>query len=367
LLQFWHLIFCATLLNGCIPIRAMFLGRPDAKDIHRLPSSHIPKAGECFQFHADSSDTGSRIKVNDWGSGIAYFVPLSQLMASHRVRSLLVIRNDTILFEGYGQGTSASELHPSYSIAKSFTSALIGIAIDEGHIGSERDLVTDHLPELKGIAQAEHLRISHLLNMTSGIKSTLALDASIYYGNDVKRMLRGISFTNRPGTFQEYVNLNVQLLGIILKRATGLTPAEYLAKKIWQPIGMCESAIWTRDRHGENLTFCCMGATAMDYAKFGRLYLNGGSWNGKEVVPEDWVRRSLARDTTEGSSFNYHHGWHLGDAAYADFMAEGMYKQFLYVAPHKNIIIVVLCDRENVLKAERVQWRTIFKQLVDQL
>ena len=360
------LLLCCA-MGGCIPFNAVIHGIPDEKDIHRFASTAIVAGDTCFQFHQDISGVGQRIKVNDWSSGIPYFKPLDRFMADHTVRSMVVIRNDTILFEGYGQGTAATDMHASYSVAKSFTSALVGIAISEGAIGSVRDLVTDHIPELKGIAGAEHLRIEHLLNMTSGISKKVKNDAIIYYGRDVKKALRHVEFGHRPGTFQEYVNLNVQLLGIILHRATGMLPAYYMTRKLWRPLGMCSNGLWTRDRTGENLTFCCMGATALDYAKFGRLYLHKGEWNGKRIIDEQWVRRSLARDTTEGSSFTYNYGWHLGEAAYEDFLADGLYRQYIYVQPTKNIIIVVMSNRENTLMSERTQWRNVFREVVDQL
>lgn len=361
------LLSSLALLSGCIPLKALVYGRPDEGDIHRFPSELIAASEKCFEFATNGHGAGQRILVNDWGSGTPYRVTLDGLKDRHSVRGLLVIRNDTILYEGYGMGKTASDIHASYSIAKSITSALIGIAISEGHLASVREPVTDHIPELKGYEQAEHLRIEHLLNMTSGIRHRVRNDAVIYYGRDVTRELGQIQFAHRPGTFQEYVNINVQLLGIILQRATGMTPAEYLALKLWQPLGMCNDAIWTTDRKGNNLTFCCMGATLLDYAKFGRLYLKNGNWQGTQVLPEQWVHKSIARDTTEGSSFGYNYGWHIGEAEYGDFMADGLYKQHVYVHPAKNIIIVLLCDRENALLAERTKWRNVFKQIVDQL
>lgn len=361
------LLLLVTLWQGCVPVRALFHGRPDGRDIHRFPSSRIAAGDSCFLFHRDESGIGQRIRVNDWGSGTPSFVPLQGLMDAHSVRSLVVIRNDTVLFEGYGRGKTQSDVHASYSVAKSFVSALVGIAIEEGKLGSERDPVIDYLPELSHIPQAHELRISHLLNMTSGIRYRLRNDAILYYGNDVTKVLRNVEFAHRPGTFQQYLNINVQLLGLILHRATGMTPAEYLSTRVWQPLGMCSDALWTTDRKGHELTFCCMGATALDYAKFGRLYLNEGMWDGRRIVPREWVKRSVARDTTEGSSFNYSRLWHLGDAAHGDFMADGMYKQHIYVDPVKRIIIVAMCDREKPLLAERTMWRNVFRQVVDQL
>lgn len=348
-------------------MRGVFLGFPDEKDIHRFPSNTIEVGEECFQFHEDVYGIVQNMKVTDWSSGSPYFVTLDQLNASRPVRSMLIIRNDTLLYDFYGQETDSDDLNASYSVAKSFTSALIGIAISEGHIESINQQVIDFIPELKDVPGSEKLQVEHLLNMTSGFKLKLKTDAELYYGNDVTRTLKHVEFAHGPGTYQEYINLDVQLLGLILHRATGKKPSEYLSEKIWKPINMCSNAIWTADKQGEDKTFCCMGATALDYAKFGRLYLNNGNWNGTQIVPEDWVERSIARDTANGSSFGYNYNWHIGEKAYGDYMADGMYKQHIYVHPDKNIVIVLMANKDNKVAAERVRWRHVFRQIVDQL
>lgn len=348
-------------------MRGIFWGYPDAKDIQRLPYNPIEAGDGCFQFHSDVSGIGKQIRVNDWSTRSPYFVTLDQLNMSRPVRSMIIIRNDTLLYDFYGQKTDSDDLNPSYSIAKSFTSALVGIAIEDGHIKSVRQKVIDFIPEMKDVPMADQLQVEHLLNMTSGFKLKLSMDAKIYYGNDVSNAIKAIEFVRTPGTYQEYINMNVQLLGLVLHRATGKKPSEYLSDKIWKPINACSDALWTSDRKGEDKTFCCMGATALDYAKFGRLFLNNGNWNGKQLVPAEWVARSVSRDTANGSSFGYNYLWHIGEKEYGDFMADGMYKQNIYVNPEKNIVIVLMCNRDQKLKAESVRWRNVFRQIVDQL
>jgi CubicO group peptidase (beta-lactamase class C family) len=348
-------------------MRGVFLGFPDKKDIYRFPSNPIEAGEGCFQFHSDVNGIAANMKVTDWSSGSPYFVTLDQLNDSRPVRSMLIIRNDTLLYDFYGEKTTSDDLNASYSVAKSFTSALVGIAISEGHIKSVKQQVIDFIPELKDVPMAEKLQVEHLLNMTSGFKLKLKTDAVIYYGNDVTKALKHVEFEHEPGTYQEYINLDVQLLGLILHRATGKKPSEYLSEKIWKSIDACSDALWTSDKKGEDKTFCCMGATALDYAKFGRLFLNNGNWNGTQVVSQQWVARSVSRDTTNGSGFGYNYNWHIGEKAYGDYMADGMYKQHIYVHPEKEIIIVLMCNRDNKLAAERVRWRHVFRQIVDQL
>ena len=130
---------------------------------------------------------------------------------------------------------------------------------------------------------------------------------------------------------------------------------------------MCNPGIWSTDHSDVEKSFCCLSATALDYAKFGKLYLNKGLWEGKQVFSPQWYNQSIKRDTAQGSSYNYNYSWHIGLKEYNDYMAIGLYKQHIYVYPKKKIIIVLLNDRENKLKAERINWWFIFRQLVDQL
>lgn len=351
-----------------VPPRALWYNTPDEQDIHRFPYKTIQAADTCFEFVSLPKEQQYEFKVNDWSTDIPFFVSLDELMKTKPIRSFLIIQRDTILYEAYGQGTDQTDMHSSYSIAKSFTSALIGIAIGQGHILSSQSLVKEFIPELDYHPYFDVMTIEHLLNQTSGIQFTMPQDATIYYGDDILEAIRNIDFENAPGKQQRYLNLNTQLLGLVLKNATGKSAAEYLQDEIWKNIGACNEARWTIDNANSlEKTYCCMGATARDYAKFGRLYLNDGNWNGRQVVSQEWCTRSTARDTSNGSSFNYNYSWHLGLKEYNDFMAIGLYKQHIYVNRDKEIIIVLLNDEEREILEERVNWWFVFWQIVDQL
>ena len=120
------LIFCT-----CLPVKSLYLGAPDHQDMVRFPHRKIEAGSDCFTFHTKDKQIGDQLKINDWTKDIPFFVSLEELMSSHAVRSFLLIQNDTILYQYAGQNTSPDDLHPSYSIAKSVTATLIGIAIDE--------------------------------------------------------------------------------------------------------------------------------------------------------------------------------------------------------------------------------------------
>lgn len=362
-------LYCLLMmLNSCMPLRSILRIYPDEKDLSRFKGAVIHAEGDCFEFSRAENPISHPLKISDWTTDIPFFVSLDTFVKGHATRSMLIIQNDTLKYEYYRDGLAEQDLHSSYSIAKSFTSALIGIAIEEGHLGSVQDQVIQYIPELKGVQYADQLTIEHLLNHTSGIHYSLATDATIYYARNTLKALRQIRFDTPPGTQQHYLNVNVELLGLILQRATNTPPSQYLEDKIWKPIQMCENGVWSIDEKNQlEKSFCCLGATALDYAKFGRLYLNKGKWNGKSVIPESWVNQSIRRDTTNGSSFNYNYCWHIGLEEYGDYMAIGMYKQHIYINPQKNLIIVLFNDREKPLKAERVNWWFVFRQIADQL
>ena len=147
-----------------------------------------------------------------------------------------------------------------------------------------------------------------------------------------------------PGTKFEYKSGNPQLLGLIIERATKKTVTEYLQEKIWQPIGAEFHASWSTDRKNNGLekTFCCINAAARDFAKFGRLYLKNGNWNGVQVVPEAWVNESTSPTLTEGGVNFYKYQWWINRSSAHDFSCDGLLGQRIFVYPEKQIIIVRL-------------------------
>ncbi|HET9053029.1 MAG TPA: serine hydrolase, partial [Cyclobacteriaceae bacterium] len=142
----------------------------------------------------------------------------------------------------------------------------------------------------------------------------------------------------------EYVSGNTQLLGLVLERALkNKTVTEYLQEKLWKPLGMEYDASWSLDKkkNGLEKTFCCLNARARDFAKIGRLYLNKGNWNGKQIVSQKWVEVSTHADLTDGGASFYKYQWWI-PSPNGDFMAEGILGQFIYVNPAKNLVIVRL-------------------------
>jgi CubicO group peptidase (beta-lactamase class C family) len=250
-------------------------------------------------------------------------------------------------------------------MAKSVTSILIGCAIDEGFIKSVDEPITNYIPELneKGF---DKVTIRHLLQMTSGIEFKESYSnpfgdaASFYYGRNLRKKISKMEMKTEPGTQFEYISGNTQLLGLVLERALhGKSVTQYLQEKLWTPLGMEYDASWSIDRKKDGLekTFCCLNACARDYARIGRLYLNKGNWNGKQIVSQKWVEESTKLDTTAGSASFYQFQWWL-PAPGVDFMAEGILGQFIYVNPSKDLIIVRLGKKEG-----EANWWSVFMSL----
>jgi CubicO group peptidase (beta-lactamase class C family) len=293
---------------------------------------------------------------------------LDSFLGAKGTMAFLVIHDDTILYENYFNKCEKSSLIPSFSVAKAITSTLIGCAIDDGFIESTDQPITDFLPEMKKNG-FEKVKIKHLLQMTSGIDFKEGLFhlrnsiAEFYYGINIREKAFSLKLKREPGEKFEYASGSTQLLGLVLERALkSTTVADYLQAKIWQPLGMEYEATWSldRERNGFEKTFCCVNARARDFAKIGRLYMNKGNWNGKQIVSEAWVNECTRIDTTNGSAWNYQNQWWIASEE-GDFYARGMLGQFVYVHPEKKLIIVRLGE-----KGAGIDWPKMFISIAKQ-
>jgi CubicO group peptidase (beta-lactamase class C family) len=205
--------------------------------------------------------------------------------------------------------------------------------------------------------------------MTSGIDYAendfpFGIHVRFYYTNRLEQEILGLRLKERPGTRFAYKSGDALLLTLALKRALGGKDiTHYMQERIWDSLGMEADGIWSIDHASDGLekASCCLAATARDFAKLGRLYLNKGLWEGRRIVPEDWVRGSTRIDTSNGSAWNYQHLWWLIARDRPDFMANGHLGQFLYVNPSAGIIIVRLGRSMGGLNRE--EWTQVFISL----
>lgn len=351
------LIFISsTLLTSCQLGRYVFYNFADIKDHKKFQSRPLSAANSPFNFQVTNNGKFPK-ELNN--------IPFDKYLEDNKTVAFLIIKNDTIQYEKYFEGYDRESIVPSFSMAKSVTSILIGCAIDERLIKSVDEPIINYIPELSKNG-FNKVTIKHLLQMTSGIKfnesyvNPVGDAASFYYGLNLRKEIEKMKLKTEPGKQFEYVSGNTQLLGLVLERSLkNKTITQYLQEKIWTPLEMEYDASWSIDRKNNGLekTFCCLNARARDFAKIGRLYKNKGNWNGKQIVSQKWVEESTKLDTSEGSAKFYQYQWWL-PTPNEDFMAEGILGQFLYVNPKKDLIIVRLGKKEG-----KAYWWTIFTSL----
>lgn len=345
-------------LASCQVGRFVFYNFADIKDHKKFASRPLIAGGVPFTFHYTA--TGKFPKQ-------ANGVPFDSYLKDNKTVAFLIIQNDTIQYERYFNGYEQTDIVPSFSMAKSITSILIGCAIDDGLIQSVDESITSYIPELRQNG-FDRVTIKHLLQMTSGLDfnesyvNPFGEAASFYYGRNLRKKISKLKLKTEPGKQFEYVSGNTQLLGLVLERSLkGKTVTSYLQEKLWTPLGMEYNASWSIDRQKNGLekTFCCLNARARDFAKIGRLYLNKGNWNGKQLVSKRWVEESILPEMNEGSVNYYRYQWWLPKPN-EDFMAQGILGQFIYVHPAKNLIIVRLGKNTG-----NTSWSSLFTSLAE--
>ncbi len=272
--------------------------------------------------------------------------------------ALVVVKDDAIVFERYALGNTRDSNATSMSVAKSFTSALVGIAIDEGLIESIDDPIEQYVPELKESGYAG-VTIKQILQMSSGIDFSEVYDdqtsdiilmmGQLAGGKSIVEYAAALESNEKPGAAFNYASIDTNVLGMLLRNVTKESPAKYLEEKIWKRIGMESDATWATDNQGNVLAFAWLNVTARDFAKFGRLYLNEGRWNGEQVVPANWVKESVVPDAdylkltdhyAPGWDIGYQYQWWVPAGNEGEFMAIGVWGQYIYVNPTQNLIIV---------------------------
>jgi len=266
------LLFLLPLLSGC---RLVKLGQFYLSENHQKPKypsrivSNDP--AQIFTFKKGEANVQKQISdiIYTPGGKKGKPTPLNTYLdRDTKTTAFLVIRRDTILFEKYYDKFDENSLLPSFSVAKSFTSALMGIAIQEGYIQSEEDLVITYLPELKDIHPYWKLMtIRHLLNMQSGIDfneesyvNPYSSIANLYMAKDILKLVKKAKFKYQPGRKHYYSSLDSNILGLLIERATNTNLAEYLTTKIWQPCGMESGGFWSMDSNKSQNTkaYCCL-------------------------------------------------------------------------------------------------------------
>ena len=271
--------------------------------------------------------------------------------------AVAVIKNDSLLFEKYWDGYSDSSYSGSFSVAKTITSILIGVALKEGKIKSLQDKVSNYIPEFKE-GRKEDVKLVDLLTMSSGSNwdesyaNPFSVTTEAYYGSDVYKTATSVKIIHQPGTLFEYKSGDTQLLGLILEKATGKSLSDYASEKLWKPLGASLPAYWSTDKkNGNEKAYCCFSSNARDFAKIGLLLLHHGNWNGQQIIDSSYCEQSVRpcminTENNMACNFYGYQLWILPDRQEIYF-ARGILGQFIIVIPAKNMVIVRLGKSEG--------------------
>jgi CubicO group peptidase (beta-lactamase class C family) len=285
------------------------------------------------------------------GEPLEVGVDVDAYMKDQRTAALIILQDGKIRLEKYGLdfGSGPGRRWTSFSVAKSFTSTLVGAAIRDGYIKSIDDKVSDYIPDLRGSVY-DDVTIRQLLTMTSGVKWNED------YGNpqsDVARFnahkadpgvdvtvsyMRRLKREAPPGAKWVYKTGETNLIGVLVSSAAKKNLSDYLSEKIWQPFGMEQSGSWILGPTGHEISGCCMQASTRDFARFGLFMLNGGKAGGQPVFPDGWMAEATGKqaDTNlPGYGYGYQ-WWTLDDGAYT---AQGIFGQGIFIDPRRKLVI----------------------------
>ena len=359
------LIFAAGMLTSCTIVRGYVADGaygPTSFSYEKQLKDTIVNRGESFSFGKASVQCDWIDTLHFFNQGRMYSntTMWEAIGPKTETQGVLIVQNDSIVYEQCTGDITPDKIAGVFSVTKSVTSLLCGIAVDEGHIKSIDDVVTEYLPELKkGDPMWQKLTIRHLLDMRSGLdfEDTYSLRlknlkrlnaiAKLNYGRNIPAQVRRLKFRCEPGTEYRYESMTTEILGLVIESATGRSYSDYLKEKVWTPLGMESPAYLSYDskKHHTPHAFGGLAVTMRDLAKIGRLYLNRGVWNGRRIVSESWIEQSTAySQDNEG----YHFCWYNTSCIGADkpefpgYYAMGIRGQVLFVNPYKNLIMVRL-------------------------
>ncbi len=332
-------------------------GDASVADYLVFPARELKPAAKPFHFDQKPDES----KVAHGFERLEYFPgkkikDLDAFLRNTETTSFIVIHNDTILYEKYFNGYQRDSIVTSFSVAKSFASTLVGIAVDEGLIRAVSDPITKYIPALgKRDERFARITLRDLLTMASGIRYE---ENEPYFDNRVtylypdlrKAALEKTRIIEPPGKHWVYNNYHPLLLGMVLEQVAGKNVTEYLQEKLWTPLGMEYPGSWSINHKNNGLEKMESGinARAIDFAKLGRLFLKNGDWGGKQIVSASWVEQATQPDSKpsafyeDNSVFFYKYFWWgiKRPGGKSDFFALGNKGQYIYISPQKSLIIV---------------------------
>ncbi len=292
---------------------------------------------------------GDKVYPLPAGKPLPVGIDVDAYMKAQRTAGLVIVQDGKVRLEKYGLDFSAKGKWTSFSVAKSFTSTMVGAAIKDGYIKSIDDKVSAYIPDLKGSAY-DDVTIKQLLTMTSGVKwnedyADPKSDVALFNlhkaekGMDVTvSYMRKLPREAPAGTKWVYKTGETNLIGVLVSSATKKKLSDYLSEKLWAPFGMEQDASWLLGSTGHEISGCCIQASTRDYARFGVFMLGGAKTNGKGILPDDWIAPATSKQAdigVPGKGYGYQ-WWTYDDGSYA---AQGIFGQGIFIDPKRNLVI----------------------------
>ncbi len=375
-------LFCFSISSCLTTFKSIVYGVPDIKDHKRFLQLPVGASNEIYRvpqiettMDLPSPKKWALSRSGELSKAASKHHDLEGFLKATETTAFIVMKNDTIVYEKYFNGYEAYRPSQVFSITKAVMSALVGIAIKEGSIEGVNQPISDFMPEFYD--EDNPITFKHLLQMTAGfdyddykIVGHMRKIMGMYYVKNQADYLDRVDQVKEAGEQWTYSSYATLVMGLCLQEAVGMKVNEYLAEKIWKPMGAEFPATWSAHKDSVAKMYGGLVTVARDLVKFGQIYANGGKLNGEQIVPEAWVQKAGEIDTTNGAWWGYNYCWwtetysdqfHL-DTEYdtekrrqkvippktkEDFFAAGFRGQTVYVDPQTDLVVVRLGKKSN--------------------
>jgi CubicO group peptidase (beta-lactamase class C family) len=312
---------------------------------------------------------------------------IREFIEFNEMEGMLILHNDTVIYEQYWDGFEPDDTHISWSVVKSIVSLLLGFAYQDGLFQLDEP-ITNYLPQFRETGY-DNVMIRDIMQMSSGVRfnenygdfysDINRFGRAFAMGSSLEDFSRSLENERKPGTYCKYVSIDTQVLGMLLKKITGQSLTDYFQLKLWNPLGMEDQAEWIIDNTGMEVALGGLNMTLRDYAKIGQFVLDEGHWKEQQLLSKDWIRLSITPDAPhlmpgkQPNSNNiqgYGFQWWIPEIDEGDFYATGIYDQYIYIQPAHDVVIVVLSA--NYHFNERALWGkrphiALFKSIAEDL
>ncbi|HEX3593843.1 MAG TPA: serine hydrolase [Polyangiaceae bacterium] len=359
------LVLAALACNGCVYTRLFYFNDPKLDAPTYFDKRVVAPSPDPAPFARSARELDPPLTPAER----KHYRSFDRLLESENTRAFVVVHDDEIVYERYFHGITSDTELPAFSMSKTYAAVLLGRAVENGLIPSLDQHLVTYVPELAGKPGYADITLDELVRMTSGIdfdETTLA-GPLFYYATNLRRMMYANEVAWPPGTHYLYGSVNVQLLWDVLHRCLhDETVTHYFETQVWAPLGATRPASWSLDSDASGIEKFSGGfnATARDQARLGLLFLHDGAVNGRKLLPNDWVSRSLTPDpiaglvhTTDDWVRRGRYQWFLTRNGRAYF-AKGYEGQYIFVVPDKHAVFVRFGEGYG-----NINWPSLFQRL----